>query len=1035
MRYPWADLNADSFERLAKEYLDDHYPGEEWILLPSSGDGNRDIEAVTRTSAFGVLIDSKLWAEAKYTEEGKRSLSKGQLDPTVVSALLDNSVRALMFITNSRYPDSYILRAQRVLEGKLQGGVHFIDNEHLEAWLDGQPEIVSGYFSSAEPFHPPARGARPSLTSAQLISPSDYMEGHFERRVALYQSEELILALVVSSKAELQMKATVEGPGLTLEPTPRFPSSFSIHTGRQIVPLRVIARQRNTNGKAVVSLWDTQGDCHCTATLHYSIDAEALHLDCSGQISASQSLYEVLRTHRDAPGPGCISLVGASGSGKSFILEGIRRRSWQEALHFQVFGEPGQNARELCRSLLFMSFGRGAQLEGLAEGGRFKSPDLPSGLIRQLQDGSDGTADAQEILEALVADDELLQMFTLRSRGDAKVLVFDDVQKADDLSRRVLNKILGLLAKSANRTLVVLARHPTYTALDDAIRPLLIKDIQVGPLTLTDIEEVFGKYLQPEAVRVLLPETLKVVKTALELRYLASELRSNPDLMALSTEAAAAEVRKRMVAASIPEIATRIKVAKVEEAADLIALLDAGVPEAFLTEHFGATVVVELLASELFERRRQRSGEPLRIASSHDLLRAAYLARRKMHSDALAKRIEDLLRVEPHRRADVLGHLCLCGEDWRLRYLSEALEIRDTLLAQTRFGAARSLSHTLYTLVNSEGMSKLGLTPEEHLSIVYGYADCVNHTEGSGRALAHFGETIRIGKSYPSEPAVTPFMCQAQAEVFNMRFWQHDLAGFQAQAESFLRAYDNLPPDLESERISDAKMTTLNRLMMVGYLLDLPERGEEAFWRGWEYSERHGYAHDRANLLMDQAKSIMLANPLEALSKMEQAGTIYVKTNTQTRRLAVCKAQTAYLRSMLNGQSHLVVEGLAANLREEGFAQEYANCLLQISALHLAAGRYEDASDLLDDLSRQALEHAPRRLMLYHHLRGVATAILKGPDAARPAFERHEDLAKKLGGSYREIAHHNASLGPNIDAVTWAFSRRADAYWLEPRLW
>lgn len=1035
MRYPWADLNANLFEKLAKKYLDDRYPGETWILLPSSGDGNRDIEAVTRTSALGAPIASKSWVEAKHTKKGKRSLSKGQLDPTVVSVLLDNSVCALMFITNSRYPDSYILRAQRVLEGKLQGGVHFIDSEHLEAWLDGQPAIVSDYFSSVEPLNPPASGARPSLTSALLISPSDYMEGHFERRLALYQNEELILALVVSSKAKLEMKATLEGSGLTLEPTPRFPVFFSIHMGRQIIPLRVVARQRNINGKAVVSLWDTQGDCHCTATLQYSIGAESLHLDCSGQISASQSLHEALRAYRDAPGPCCISLVGASGSGKSFILEGVRQRSWLEVLHFQAFGEPSQNARELCRSLLFMSFGRGAQLQGLAEGGRFKSPDLPFALIKQLQDGADGIADAQEILETLVSCDDLSQLFTLRSRGDAKVLVFDDVQKADDLSRRVLNKMLELLAKSANQTLVVLARHPTYTSLDDTVRPLLIKDIYVTPLTLSDIEEVLCRYLQPEAVRVLLPETHKVVKTTLELRYLASELRSNPGLMALSTEAAVAEVLKRMVAASIPEIATRIQVAKVEEAADLVALIDGGVPEAFLTKHFGVTVVAELLASELFERRRQRSGEPFQIVSSHDLLRAAYLARRRIHSDALAKRIEDLLQIEPHRRADILGHLCLCGEHWRQRYLSEALGIRDTLLAQTRFGAARSLSHTLYALVSSEGLAKLGLTPEEHLSIAYGHADCINHTEGSGRALEYFRETIRIGKSYSSEPVVAPFMCQAQAELFNMRFWQYDLADFQAQAESFLRVYDNLPPELESERITDAKITTLNRLMMVEYLLDSPEKAEEAFRRGWEYSERHGYVHDRANLLMDQAKSIMLINPSEALNKMEQAGTMYAQTNTQTRRLAVCKAQTAYLRSMLNGQSPLVVESIAANLREEGFAQEYANCLLQISALHLSAGRHEEASDLLDDLGRQALEHAPRRLMLYHHLRGVATAMLKGPDAARSAFGRHADLAKKLGESYREIAHHNASLGPDIDSVDWASSRRADAYWLEPRLW
>ena len=1037
MHYPWSELDPIRFEDLAKKYLEDKYPGDGWILLPRSGDGNRDLEAITTIQVFGEQVESKQWVEAKYTKSGKRSLSKGQLDPTVVSALLDGSVRALMFLTNSRYTDSYILRAQRVLHGKLQGGVRFVDREHLEAWLDGKPTIVSSYFSSMGPIRQPASGARPDLTSARLIGTSDYLEGHLEGRVAVHLGEELIIVLVVSSKAELMMRATVEASGLSLEPTPQLPDLIQVRTGRQIIPLRVIARQRNQNEKAVVSLWDIQGDCHCAATLHYSIGAEALSLDCSGQMRASQGLYEALRQHRDTPRPGCISVIGASGSGKSFILQAITKTLWLQPLRLQVFNEPSLNARELCRSLLFLSFGMGATLEGLAAGGRFKSDDFPSDVINLLRDGMSNIANAQETLEALLTGGRFAELFTLRSRGDAKVLVFDDVQKADELSRRVLDRMLRLLARSNNRTLVVLARHPDYIALDDAVRPLLIKNISVDPLTKNDIEEAFRRYIPSEAIRVLLPEARKVVKTVLELRYLASELRAKPDLMASSTEYAVAEVRARMVAASIPEIATRIQVANVEEAADIVAILDAGVPESFLAEQFGSVVVAELLGSELFDRRRDRAGAATRIVASHDLLRAAYLKRRNIHSSALAERIEALLTKEPHRRSDVLGHLCLCGEGWRQRYLAEALETRDTLFAQTRFGAARSLSHTLYGLICVEDMSKLGLAPEEHLSIVYGYAECVNHTEGSGRAQAYFDETIRIGKGYSTSLVALPFVCQAQAEQFNVRFWQYDLDGFQEQAESFLKEYGNLPIELETERIADAKMTTMNRLMMVEYLLDSPERAEDAFRRGWDYSERYGYAHDRANLLMDRAKSIMLADPSEALRRMEQAGNIYAQTNTQTRRLAICKAQTAYLRSICHGQSLFEVERHAAALREEGFTQEYANCLLQISALHIAAERYDNATDLLDELGRQdnALERAPRRRMLYYHLRGVVTAIKEGPRYAMTAFKQHEELAKKLGESYREIARHNASLDEAVDSVTWAFERRADAYWLEPRLW
>lgn len=1029
-------MNPDRFEELAKSYLDDVYPASNWVLLPRSGDGNRDVQAISVQQIFGEGIESTQWVEAKYTKEGKRTLTKGQLDPTVVSALLDDSVRALMFLTNSLYTDSYIQRAQQVLQRKLQGGVRFIDREHLEAWLDEKPTVVSSYFSSVDPIRQPKDGSRPQLISAQLIGLADYLEGHWEQRKVLYQSEELILALVVSSNAELMMSAQVEATGVSLEPAPLFPSSFQIRIGRQIIPLRVVARQSHPDGKAVVSLLDKQGDRHCAATLHYSIGPEALHLDCSGQVKASQGLHEVLRQHQDTPRPSCISLIGASGSGKSFLLK-RGQRSWFSPMHLQVFNEPSQNARELCRSLLFLSFGVGADLEGLAEGGRFKSKDLPTGLIKSLQDGMDNVASAQETLETLLTGDQIIELFTHQSRGDAKVLVFDDVHKADELSRRVLIELLRLLAKSNNQTLVVLAKHPEYTVLDDVIRPLLIKDIHIGPVTENDVEETLRLYLQPEAVRILLPETCKVIKTVLELRYLASELRANLGLMTLSAEEAVAKVRAGIVAASIPEIAARIQIAEVEEAANLVAVLDGGIPEAFLVDKFDASVVAELLDSRLFNRQRDRTGIPVKIVSSHDLLRAAYLERKKIYSPKLAGWIEALLKEEPQRRNDVLGHLCLCGQDWRQHYLSEALKARDALLAQTRFGAARCLSHTLYNLIGMESASKLGLAPEEHISIVYGYADCVNHTEGSGRASVYFDEAFSIGKGYPTSLAVVPFVCQAKAEQFNMRFWQHDLDGFQTQAEGFLKELDSLPSELDTEQSMNAKMTTLNRLMMVEYLLDSTQEAENAFRRGWVYAEHHGDSHDRANLLMDRAKSVMLANPVEALRKMEQAGEIYAQTNTQERRRAVCQAQMAYLRSILHDQSPFAVEAHAAKLWEEGFTQEYANCLLQISALHLAAGRYDEATSRLDELGRQsnALDRAPRRRMLYYHLRGVVTAQVVGPGAARKLFKQHKDLAANLGKSYGEVAQHNLSLAEPVETVSWAFERRQETYWLEPRLW
>ncbi len=1036
MIYPWSDLNPELFEELAKNYLEDLFFDEGWELLPRSGDGNRDVQSSTAHRVFGASMTSTHWVEAKFTKSGKRALSKGQLDPTVVSALLDSSVRALMFLTNSRFPDSYILRAQQALRQTLQGGVHFIDKEHIEEWLDRKPGMVTKYFAGVKPLRKADGGQRPNLISAQLLSCDDFFDGHWEKRKAVFEGEELILALIVSVTSRMTITIKLEASALELSPTPQMPSTIELNCGRHIVAIPVRARQMHPNGKATVSLIDRDGDRHCAATFHYSVGPEEIQLSCTGQLKAAQHLHDTLRQFRDTPITGCVSLSGGSGYGKSYILQGIRKNTQDQSTRLHQFNEPGHNARELCRSLLFILFGSGAWLKSLEVGGRLKSSDYPQDLIASLHEGSRDAIKAQDVLESLVSGDRFDELLTHRPRGDNKVIILDDVQRADQLSLRVLVKWFEILRKSKAGLLVVLAQHPEFTDLENALRPILLRNISVNRLTEADIKAELSHFMKASVLRIVLPEVRKLVRTVLELRYLVSELRAAPELMYMTVDVAVSSFRTILVSASIPEVAARIQVSNVQEAADLAALLDTGVSEDYLAQEFGGDVVDELVACDLFTRRRPEIGSVGAIVSSHDLLRAAYLKRRSVYSDDTARHLERLLEKEPQRINEILGHICLCGEKWSRKYLAKAIDTCNELMSRTQFGSARLLAFTLNQLIEHVDTGELGLTPHQHVSIVYSYADCVNHTEGSGRAMRYFETALQIASKYRGNKDVYPLLSKARSELLNIRFWQHNLLDFQSDAEGLLSDLEGVQAAVGSRTVIDAMHTTLNRLMMVQYLQDASSDAEATFLRGLALAEENSLKHETAHLIMDKGKSLMLASCEEALTQLIAAEKLYVDAKNQHRRLMVCRAQIAYLQTISKNGSPYSVEILSKNLKDAGLMQEYANCLLQISALYLVSDKLDEASNALDEIARlkNALNAAPRRRMFYFHLRGIIDALNDGPDT-NFFLESHLEATEGLGASYRGIAKHNLSVMNDAMNVCWAFEADHESFQIDPRLW
>ncbi|GHU47949.1 hypothetical protein AGMMS50289_23890 [Betaproteobacteria bacterium] len=1036
MRYSWVDLTPRRFEELAMRFLQEKYP-KDWTLLPQSGDGNRDVENVQKVSTFGQDMELLEWAEAKHTNQANRRLQKGQLDPTIVSAILNKRVVALLFISNGYYPDSYIPRAEQALMGRLMAGPYFIDGSQLEQWLDQHPDLADDYFSKIP--QQPEENVNPlEIIDVRLVSMTDYGDGHMEYRDRLKRTEQVVLLAIVRAIRPMRVGLTLDASCLELDLN-KFPTKLELRGGLQSIPLCVKAVLECAQGSGTVLIHSDGADQPVIGKFHYAIGA-TVEVTCASQITALQKLHEILDAHTNHPRPGCLRLVGDAASGKSWVQRKLMEEHALTArVRRLVFGAAsGENARTLCRSLLFLSFGAAADFSGLENGGRIPTQDLPIDVIKSLYQGVNTSDQAADVLERLLASEEVTATFTRMDRGDPKVLLLDDLHKADELSLRVLRHILKRLADSDNRTLLVLAHRSGFNALNDNIIPLLRCDIRIDPVNEDDIHRALQQVLPSPVVPAVQEQTCEVIHNVLELSSFIDGIRTRNVSNKHSTSDVLNDVRHALVEASVGHIAARLSGKSEETAADLVAIVEGGVEDAFLRQRFGDQTVDALLDSKLFHLLPDRNGALTRVVPAHDLLQEAYLSRRDVYSTKLAEHIGSLMDTMPHRRPDLLIHLCRCGSHWRRRYLFETLSLRDKLLQQTCFGRARGMSEALYNLLRREGRRALSLTEDQHLAVLFGYANCVNHTEGSGSSMRFFNETAEAAHHYPRSVTTVDYACRAAAELFNVRFWQIEIASLSDDIEIFLRDYENLDSSLRSAGWADGIMTAINRLMMVHYLKDEPDLARLTFERGRIFAEKFACPHDQANLLMDEAKCLFRSEPKRALEQMEAALNIYEDSNTQVRRLAVCRAQLAYLRARLRLADIAFAETEARALVDAGFMQEYANSTLQAGAVYLVSGDLLAAQAHLQQvvIQKSALRQNPRREMLWHHLAGVAAALEGDVGTAQKYFQHHQQLAQRLGLSYREIATHNLRiihLSP--DRAVWADDPISAAFWLDPRLW
>ena len=1053
MTVPWSRINPAQFEKLALEYAQLEYPKVKWVPTPRTRDGNRDAVASAHEWVLDRVIEYQNWLEAKYHHKGGKP-TRSQLDPTLVSGLIDPRVRSILFVTNGRIPVSYLARAERAFSRSPDRFVVFKEGPDLVHWLSKHDSVSLRYFGTAINEGPAEKVSTLEISSVSLLDTSDYRRGIYKPVSHLVVGGDYLLHIVMRSSQprKLELQLSEQFPFLVVGSAQgrRIQASAGISSHCiQVIPSQI---GKFTECTVAIEGQDISASRVLPRPLTIRVDT-SLRLAFVGQTKIANNLKQLIRGLRQGSNAICY-IYGRGGVGKTHLLDSLEADLdlQTEFLRLAFTGNKAEDARLLCELILFLHFGpAGLNLPTLnrafvdsSRQGRFLGTSLINGLVRGISDASE----ARALINDLVCNRDVRNLGTPivdpQPAATSLVVVADDLHKLVGQESILFSRVLtdhfngnhnSLLLISAQRDEInesvlktTIDRSAIYS--DELLTPSpneVVESIDrfVGRRCPTGFSAALGRVSYT---------TLNIVNLLLDLRSKSQKLNEPQFVNTLDKWIKSVSTGK-----------DKVILEKISKSHHLFAMLDivfavrVGVPLQPLIKKFGPRALDTASKRGLLSLTDDNEAVPF-----HDLILDEYVEMRgDCHTHDVGKFLSGCLdngTITPDR---ALPTLLRCGASFEHRFLAAALEYRDSFISVGRFGPALDVSRSIVTV--RERRRARGPADEESLAEAWFiYAESLNHCSIGDDAHKYFEKARGLLETKWFDPCGNGVHFEAEAELFNLRFWNLEVHRWSELREfvSKLKRTMTEEPSLRHElRFVRAYLTSLNRLMMFSHLLDKPT--EKLFQENLRIADRLGKRNYYAFALIDNSKSIYHSNLKRALDQLKKGHEVSVSIGSERRRDLTSATEKSFIECRLGFTSISNLSSMTRSLLEEGLWQEYLNSQLKLVALMIADGNLKAASAQLDEFYRRraTVSDNPRRAFLIANIE-AGLSFLKGDfDTARDWTLEHSKAVATLGASYQEVAKHNASAckdeSRHIDIGWFIEGERQPArrFLIEPRIW
>lgn len=924
MLIDYSNVTDRDFEDIALEYLREKYPESTWKKTERSGDGNRDAESCVSIS----FSSHELWGEAKFQNQGtNRKLSKGQLDPTLLSAYLYHGHVSICFVSNGDISAPYLVRLKE-FELKSDVGVELALKDSFEKWLSGRQDLCEKYRIDVI-------DDNKQVVTLSCQAWFGNIGGDSLKIInSLVLNEEYYCYFVIKSScdykrvficSENEIKCV---PGLhTL-----YFDDFAVEEGTHLYRFKVIPN-KIFSGDAVFTVY-----VETETPINVCIKNISIKQDTSLKIAYAQQetvldnlLQDISSTN---PHNHAFYIEGDGASGKSYLFDSLYKELYETDIVYKIsFKKESKitenNSKALLNIIILLYIGDVSSFD----------ENTVMTIIEQVCDVREKLF-FERILRAYYHEpkegiDFLLDRIEYgdfpavsTARLDKTILLVEDVHYLNPEAHKIFLFCLSSFLSAENTQRIVISSRPRYDfdILSNNITPYSLKG-----LSRNDKKNTFSYYFKSkrhidfsEATKDIIVFS-NIINKMLK-KYGNKRLSLQSEALLVRSFEKVTEQHSDYYKNCLNEASSYFDILRI------IFALPSGLPEAEAESIISSDDIDFLYEKKLIKRIDNN------IVPFHDLYSEAMESMTVATPNAY-KILEKLYKKNNDSRMRyqyLLAMVRICPEKY-FRYANIVMEEITNYYKRTDYYRVYLLSRELLHIIDGRNAyDKRAVNVKMMFAISAGYFEAPKDVKD------YYEETICLANTLPFSMEIKAIIYRCYSEIVNIRYWEEDIEKLEDDIDNYIDRMGEITPE-DPEELICAYLNLCNRKMVVQLWREEYEKADETYRWNLDEIERLNQHEYYGYLYMDYAKGLYLINPKHALSEMKKAQAIFNENKNEYRREIDCCCEVEYLECLVNPLKS--VDGLKCavdRLRTEHYYELYVKGALKVAGLLILRGYRKD---------------------------------------------------------------------------------------------
>ena len=1013
---------------ITKEYLTNKYPEYNWESTSLSGDGNKDV-----LCKFRVLEqEMEYWAEAKFTKGfSSHKLQKGQLDPTLVSALLSPKQVSILFVSNSQMTNTYLYRLNDFTI-KTNIGVKVVLKDEFEQWLLEHPFISEKYnlkIISMTNVLPKDDICITSATITDIFNSDQYkVETHLVAEQIYYL---YIIVILKETIQNVSLKTNDSFAVLNRSSLLSNPHNMCMDSGKHVYKFEIVPQDI---GELDLNIQLVVNDQILTSYLIKNIVINPNFDNPISYTEQEKAQFEIVKIMEESSEHNIIIPVLGNGScGKSRLIQNIYldMNNNCNIMMLSFNGNEYLDMKVLIQMFIFFNIGYVFDYE---KESLFSELDMILDKERQvfyarlLEGFFDNPGEFIDFLDSKMKSKGITLLYPSYTRI-RQILILDDIHKLSEPLLNIFHEFLDVfLIYNNNQSIIMTSREYyndftfnsqfTFDSMDwvsiyhlhglskeDKLRTLnsyISFDGNIDFNRTTDDVIVFSNILN---------KILKTkIQSSINQNLLLKQAFENPRLVNTFL---------------YKEQLNQLK--KYNDLIECVFYIDFGIDFSDLIIFFQYKDIKLLIERRIFKRVGEK------IYPFHDYYVKAYFENNNITDSTINILKQIILHSEQDEKKYL--YLSLLIESDFVEYYQikeEAHELAYHYFEITDYYKSYALTKSFKKYINFD--EKLSFQEIYDLFI---FAVSSGYFEESKMVQKNYDTVVQCCNELPLTPDILGIILRSQSEIINIDYWELKLQNISKKIDTILADCKSSVSDNSKDLIC-AYLNLLNRKMVVELLFENYDMADEYFKKNLKEINIFGRKEYEGYLYMDYAKGLYNKDLEKAISYMQSAKNIFEVIGTEHRRLLDCTCEIEYLKCIQSNKYDIRnLEYAAEALNNSGFIELYAKARLKLAAIKMTRYGYskEDIEQELA-LSRYVLKYSftGRLSLLYKMLQNAQTIYGLPKNHLEKLTPSEQKALRMMGRDYQNIWEHNSKSFKN-HIVFCSNKNLQNEYILDARIW